>query len=79
VTLRVSWRACARVCDRSGSSVPAFADSMYQWASTLTQSGANFPTALPLKVDKLETGFTVRISALGGRQNLQRQPTKKLP
>ena len=34
-------------------------DSIYQWAATLSQSGANYPTALPLKVDKLANGFQV--------------------
>jgi hypothetical protein len=28
-------------------------------ASTMTQSGANFPFALPLKADRLPTGFQV--------------------
>ena len=48
---------------RSAVQVPAFVDSVYQWAATLSQSGANYPTALPLKVDKLGNGFSVR----GGR------------
>lgn len=33
---------------------------MFNWASTLTQSGANYPFSLPLKTDKLDTGFNVR-------------------
>ncbi len=37
--------------------VPLFVDSMYQWAATIGQSGANYPTILPLKVDKLPNGF----------------------
>ena len=44
---------------RSSVEVPAFVDSIYQWAATLSQSGANYPTALPLKVDKLANGFQV--------------------
>ena len=44
---------------RRSVEVPAFVDSIYQWAATLSQSGANYPTALPLKVDKLANGFQV--------------------
>jgi hypothetical protein len=32
---------------------------MYQWAATLTQNGANLPFALPLKADKVPSGFQV--------------------
>lgn len=39
----------------------AFVDSLYQWAATLSQSGANYPTILPLKVDKLESGFVISL------------------
>lgn len=45
--------------------VTLFADSLYQWAATMTQSGSNFPFALPLLADKLPTGFQVcAVSAL---------------
>lgn len=37
-----------------------FAEQMYQWAATITQNGGNLPLILPLKVDRLETGFQVR-------------------
>lgn len=33
--------------------VEPFISSLFQWASTLTQSGANYPFALPLAMDKL--------------------------
>eukprot|EP00892_Ulva_mutabilis_P003540 jgi/Ulvmu1/1558/UM110_0021.1 len=43
------------------SAVPkeSFSDGMYQWASTLTSSGQNMPFALPLKADKLPSGFAI--------------------
>eukprot|EP00775_Hariotina_reticulata_P004734 gene4734-4984_t len=34
---------------------------MYQWAATMTQSGANFPFALPLKADRLPAGFQISL------------------
>lgn len=46
----------------------AFAEAMYQWAATLTYQGTNLPFSLPLKVDRLPTGFQVRRS--GGRAGL---------
>lgn len=49
---------CAVRC--SGISESMFVDSMYNWAATLTQSGANYPFSLPLKTDKLPSGFNVR-------------------
>ncbi|GAX77054.1 hypothetical protein CEUSTIGMA_g4500.t1 [Chlamydomonas eustigma] len=53
-----------------GTQLQPFIDSVYQWAATLSQSGANYPTALPLKVDKLENGFQIsllkRMGASGG-------------
>ena len=36
-----------------------FADSLYQWAATLTVSGQNLPFALPQKVDRTDSGFTI--------------------
>ena len=41
--------------------VPGFVDSIYQWANTLTQSGANYPFVLPLMVDKLPNGFQISL------------------
>jgi hypothetical protein len=32
---------------------------MYQWAATMTQSGANYPFVLPLMVDKIPNGFQI--------------------
>jgi hypothetical protein len=49
---------CARV--HRGTDATEFARNMYQWASTLTQSGANLPFSLPLRADKLSNGFQVR-------------------
>jgi len=43
----------------AATSVPAFATAMYNWAATLTASGANYPFALPLQVDRLPTGFKI--------------------
>lgn len=37
---------------------------MFQWATTLTQSGANLPFAKVLRVDKVEQGFQVRAFAV---------------
>ncbi|KAG2442435.1 hypothetical protein HXX76_002521 [Chlamydomonas incerta] len=39
----------------------AFAEYMYQWAATLTQSGANFPFILPVKADKYATGWKISL------------------
>lgn len=47
------------LCCCSGVDTGRFAESMYQWAATMTQSGRNFPFALPLQADKLATGFQV--------------------
>jgi len=38
---------------------------MYQWAATLTQSGANYPFVLPLKADRLPTGFQISLLKRG--------------
>ncbi|KXZ56952.1 hypothetical protein GPECTOR_1g859 [Gonium pectorale] len=40
---------------------PAFAEYIYQWAATLTQSGANFPFILPVKADKYDDGFKISL------------------
>jgi hypothetical protein len=42
-----------------GVDVSQFASSMYNFASTITSSGRNMPFILPLKTDKLDTGFQV--------------------
>eukprot|EP00878_Enallax_costatus_P018082 GHUV01019024.1.p1 GENE.GHUV01019024.1~~GHUV01019024.1.p1 ORF type:complete len:155 (+),score=23.22 GHUV01019024.1:147-611(+) len=42
-----------------------FAESMYQWAATLTQSGKNFPFVLPLQADKLPAGFQISLLKRG--------------
>lgn len=34
---------------------------MYQWSSTLTQSGANYPFILPVKADKYDSGFKLSL------------------
>lgn len=47
-------------------SVPAFAECMYQWAATLTQSGQNFPFACPIKADRLDTGFQISLLKKSG-------------
>ena len=36
-----------------------FCSSMYQWANGLTTSGQNMPFALPQRVDRLPTGFSM--------------------
>lgn len=38
-----------------------FYDVLYQWASTLTQSGGNLPFILPLKADKIPSGFQISL------------------
>ncbi|KAG2489604.1 hypothetical protein HYH03_011884 [Edaphochlamys debaryana] len=40
---------------------PAFVEYLYQWAATVTQSGANYPFVMPMKVDKYDTGFKVAL------------------
>ena len=40
-------------------SVDAFKSGMYQWASTLTVSGANMPFTLPLAADLNDDGFDI--------------------
>jgi hypothetical protein len=40
---------------------------MFQWATTLTQSGANLPFAKVLRVDKVDRGFQVRGCAAARR------------
>ena len=42
------------------TNLDAFAASLYQWASSLTLTGANLPFALAQRVDRLPTGFSVR-------------------
>ncbi|GLC38017.1 hypothetical protein PLESTB_000445700 [Pleodorina starrii] len=39
----------------------AFSEYLYQWAATLTQSGANFPFVLPVKADKYSEGFKISL------------------
>lgn len=60
----ISW--LISLCRFSCSDVDPkkFAESMYQWAATLTQSGKNLPFALPLQTDKLPDGFQVCASSL---------------
>eukprot|EP00877_Chromochloris_zofingiensis_P009794 jgi/Chrzof1/5068/Cz15g10180.t1 len=38
-----------------------FTNSLYQWASSITSSGANLPMSLPLKVDRMESGFQITL------------------
>ena len=45
------------------TNVEAFASSMFQWATSLTLQGANLPFVLPQRVDRLQTGFSVRVCA----------------
>jgi hypothetical protein len=45
--------------------VEAFSAAIFQWASTLTTSAANYPFSLPLKVDKLGNGFTLSLMRAG--------------
>lgn len=64
LTLQTHAAVCAtplrlRTCC-STVNVPRFVENMYQWAATLTQSGANYPFVLPLKTDKYESGFKAR-------------------
>lgn len=55
----------------------AFAEYMYQWAATLTQSGANFPFILPVKADKYATGWKVsRRPDLAPRRHVDRRVTR---
>lgn len=49
-----------------GVDVPAFNEYLWQWASTLTQNGANLPFALVLKADKLPSGCQVRPGPVSG-------------
>lgn len=49
-----------------GVSKDTFAGAMYQWAATLTSSGQNMPFALPLKTDKLPSGFTISFLRVTG-------------
>ena len=39
--------------------VETFSSSLFQWATTLTTSGQNMPFALPQRVDRLPTGFSM--------------------
>eukprot|EP00195_Chlamydomonas_chlamydogama_P011389 CAMPEP_0202900724 /NCGR_PEP_ID=MMETSP1392-20130828/12002_1 /ASSEMBLY_ACC=CAM_ASM_000868 /TAXON_ID=225041 /ORGANISM="Chlamydomonas chlamydogama, Strain SAG 11-48b" /LENGTH=222 /DNA_ID=CAMNT_0049587165 /DNA_START=102 /DNA_END=770 /DNA_ORIENTATION=+ len=48
-----------------------FLEKMYQWAATMTQSGANYPFALPLKVDKLDTGFKISLLKKAGKGSFE--------
>lgn len=41
------------------TNVDAFVEQLYQWAATLTTNGRNLPFALPLRCDKLGSGFQV--------------------
>ncbi len=52
---------------RSSVDADRISEYLYQWASTLTQSGANFPFALPLKADKEERGFKVGVGVGASR------------
>jgi hypothetical protein len=45
--------------------MPVFQGTLYQWATTLTQSGGNLPFAVPLRVDRLDAGLQVRAAAAG--------------
>lgn len=49
-----------RVLNR-GLDVTGFLNSLYQWAATLTSSGQNMPFALPIRADKVDQGFQVRL------------------
>jgi len=42
-----------------GVDTNVFSNSLYQWAASLTTSGQNMPFALPQKVDRTPTGFTM--------------------
>jgi len=61
-----------RTC--SNANVGAFAELMWQWASTMIQSGKNLPFVLPLKTDRLETGFQVHCVARRRRGRRLLQP-----
>eukprot|EP00882_Tetradesmus_deserticola_P026787 GHRQ01029581.1.p2 GENE.GHRQ01029581.1~~GHRQ01029581.1.p2 ORF type:complete len:144 (+),score=41.48 GHRQ01029581.1:140-571(+) len=52
-----------------GANEGRFADSMYQWAATMTQSGANFPFVLPIQVDKLQSPPGFQMSLLRRSNN----------
>ncbi|WIA19188.1 hypothetical protein OEZ85_003833 [Tetradesmus obliquus] len=51
----------------AAADVNRFAESMYQWAATMTQSGANFPFVLPIQVDKIQSppGFQMSLLRRG--------------
>lgn len=50
---------------RSNVDADAFAEFMWQWASTMIQSGKNLPFALPLKTDRLPGGFQISLLRRG--------------
>ncbi|MEW5296954.1 MAG: hypothetical protein WDW36_000197 [Sanguina aurantia] len=59
---RWEWTKDHRAVGGKNIRVEPFISSLFQWASTLTQSGANYPFALPLAMDKLGSdGFKIAL------------------
>ena len=48
----------------SGIDEEVFCSSLYQWANGLTTSGQNMPFALPQRVDRLPSGFSMALSLI---------------